>query len=162
MPRGTEEGYLSSADQKSLAARYKTTALVVAVLGASLVLYLVLGWILPPTQRALELPGQGKFFYAIGIVLGLVVVLLRRIFLSNARLKRSPQAVVGSLGTVSILGAALGEAIAIIGLAAYLLTGDFDFCWRLTGVGLLLIIYSFPRRGEWVRALSAATKQSNA
>jgi hypothetical protein len=155
--------YLSSADQKALNARYRSTALVVAALAASVLIYLLIGWLLTPpaSSNSLDL---GKAFYLASLILGLAVVALRRLLLSPIRLRRAAaqglSAVLSSLGTASIIGAALGEAVGILGLLAYLLIGEFEYNWRLGVIGLLLIIYSFPRRGEWVRAASAATTES--
>jgi hypothetical protein len=49
--------------------------------------------------------------------------------------------------------------VAILGFVAYSLTGDYQFCWRLSVVGLLLILYGFPRRWEWERAVVAHAQE---
>jgi hypothetical protein len=151
--------YISSADQKTLGARYQSTALVVVALGASVVVYLVIGWLITPSPSA-EAASWGQAFYLAALVMGVSVVFLRRLMLSQLRLRMAAQrginALLSNLSTTSIVGAALGDAVAVLGLLAYLLTGETDYCWRLGVIGLLLIIYSFPRRGEWLRAVSSA------
>jgi hypothetical protein len=47
---------------------------------------------------------------------------------------------------------------AIAGLVLYLLTGDYQYSWRLGVVGLFLLVYSLPRRGEWERAVAESAK----
>jgi hypothetical protein len=157
--------FISSTDQKTLNARYQNTALVVVALGASVVLYLVIGRVITPPRPAIDAAPWGQAFYLAALMIGLAVVAVRRLMLSRSRLslaaKRGTNAVFGSLGTSSIIGAALGDVVGILGLVAYLMIGDPDYSWRLGVVGLLLIIYSFPRRGEWARAVSEATKDSN-
>jgi hypothetical protein len=50
--------------------------------------------------------------------------------------------------------AALGESAAFQ-INRYLVTGQYDLSIRLGIIGILLILYSFPRQWEWLRTLSA-------
>jgi len=158
--------YIASADQQALSERHKKAAVVVAALGASVMVYSLVAWLIPPAQLSSRSGGRA-FYYAVygaALVMGFAVVVLRRLWLSqfrlNLALRRGLGAMLGSLSLASILGAALGDAIGILGLVAYLMTGDREFSWRLGVVGLLLIIYSYPRRGEWERAVSTATRET--
>jgi len=85
---------------------------------------------------------------------------LRRWRMSRLADKTSVNMILGALGTTSIIGAALGEIVAILGLVGYMVTGDWNYSWRLGALGLALIIYSFPRRGEWARVVSSAAKEA--
>ena len=92
-------------------------------------------------------------------------MLLRRVVLSRGQLqmvaRKGVPAVLGRLSTVSIICAALGEVIGILGLVGTLLTGDSGFSLRLGIAGLLLIAYGFPRRWEWERVAAAAQAASD-
>ena len=57
-----------------------------------------------------------------------------------------------------IIIGAIAEAVGISGLIFYRLTGDYQYSWRLGVVAILLILYSFPRRGEWERAVAESEK----
>lgn len=155
--------YISSADQKTLNARYQNTALVGVALGASAVLYLVIGKLISPPATTLsdaQLQTFRYVLYAAALVLSLGVVFIRRWWMGRLAGKTTVNAILGALGTTSIIGAALGEIVSILGLVGYMVTGDQGYSWRLGVLGLVLIMYSFPRRGEWARAVSRAAKEA--
>ena len=68
---------------------------------------------------------------------------------------RGTAALLNHFSKVSVICAALGESVAAIGLVGYLVTGQYDLSLRLGIIGILLILYSFPRQWEWSRTLSA-------
>jgi hypothetical protein len=96
------------------------------------------------------------------IAIGLIVVILRRILMSKMALGqasiRGVGATLNKLTTATIVCLAIAELTAILGLVFYLMTGDYQYSWRLGGVGILLTLYSFPRRGEWERAVIASAR----
>jgi hypothetical protein len=71
---------------------------------------------------------------------------------------RGVETVLNKLMTVTIICLTAGELVGIMGLIFYFLTGDFQYSWRLGVVSILLILYSFPRRGEWERAVAASAQ----
>ena len=153
--------YISSADQKTLNARYQNVSLVMVALGASAVLYLGIGQIITPPARGMTPSSLQALYYALyitALIFSLSVILLRRWKMARLDDQSGLNAVLGNLGMVSIIGAALGEVVSILGLVGYMLTGDKGYSWRLGVLGLALIIYSFPRRGEWARAVSSVTQ----
>jgi hypothetical protein len=95
----------------------------------------------------------------------LAVVVLRRIFLSPSRLQTAGQkgvsALLSQLYLCSLLGAVLGDVVGILGVVASLVTGNREYSWRLGLAALLLIAYSFPRRGEWERAVAGMEAEKN-
>ena len=157
--------YIASADQKAIGERHKRTALVVAALGASVIVYVALAWLIPRSAAAPQSQGWKNTFYFVALGVGLGAVVLLRLLLSRFRLeaaaKQGVSAVLGNLSLASILGAGLGDAVGLLGLVACLLTGDREFSWRLGLVGLALVIYSYPRRWEWERAVSAAPREQH-
>lgn len=153
--------YISSANQNALRARYRLTALITAALGLSTVLYVIIGWAFAPAMPRGDYEWLTNSHY---IIVGLVaigaavVVLLRRFFLSPDRLqsagRQGVNALLSKLYLCSLTGAVIGDVIGILGVVASLITGNREYSWRLGLAALLLIAYSFPRRGEWERAVA--------
>lgn len=151
---------MTSAAQQTLNARYKFTTFIIVMFGVTVIVFMLVGRIVA-LMAARELSGeQYRRFYFAAIAIGIGVVMLRRVLLSDLQMKvvaqRGVNAVLGRMSTVSIIGAALGETVGILGLIASILTGDADFSWRLGVVGIMLIAYSFPRRWEWAKQVTEA------
>ncbi len=151
--------YLSAANQKSLDSRYRLAVIIVAALGLSTLLYILIGWAFAPAMP------HGEYGWLNGINLSVMVIvsvlallLLRRLFLSPKRLQIKARsginAVLGSLYLASLSGAVLGDIIGIIGVVGSLMTGIRVYSWRLGIAALMMIAYSFPRRGEWHNAVA--------
>lgn len=159
--------YLSVENQKALAQRYRTAVIIVMAFGISVLVYMLMAKILTPKEI---MPGSERWqqpVYSAAIVLGLVVVILRRFLLSNmmvrSAIQRGVQATLQHLFMVTMLICALAEIAAIGGLMLYLLTADPQYSFRLGIVSLFLLAYNFPRRGEWERAVAfSANLQSGA
>lgn len=152
--------YISVAHQKALAPRYRTACILVAAFAASVLVYLLIARLITPGEPQ---PGSEKWaqpIYSAVIVLGLMVVILRRVLMSRAIMgtaaAQGAQAVLTRLLTVTVITAAVAEIIAVLGLVCYFLTSDYQYSWRLGLVSLFLLAYSFPRRREWERAVTAS------
>lgn len=147
--------YIATEVQKLIDQRYRLTIMIVAVFFISVIVFMLVGRFVTPGESTPGSEKWGQTIYSIVIVLGVITVALRRILMSRMLMSQAAAggagAVLRQMSTISIIGAAMGEATAIIGLVAYLLTADYQYSWRLGAVGLFLILYSFPRRGEWVR-----------
>ena len=160
---------LSATTQKSLAARFTFTRTIVVLFGVTVAVYLLVARIVSlGASRQASTEFYEAFRYAALVMVGggvLVAMLLRRVVLSRGQLQmaagKGVPAVLGRLSTVSIICAALGEVIGILGLVGTLLTGDSGFSLRLGIAGLLLIAYGFPRRWEWERVAAAAQAASD-
>jgi hypothetical protein len=153
--------YLSNTSQKALRARYRLTAFIVAALGISTLLYVVIGWAFAPAMpRGDYLWLTNSHYVIVGLVfvVALASVLLRRFFLAAARLRRAGRqgvnALLGHLHLSALIGAVLGDVVGILGVVASLVTGNREYSWRLGIAALLMIAYSFPRRGEWEQAVA--------
>ena len=160
--------YISSANQTALRARYRLTALIVTALGVSTLLYVVIGWAFAPAMPRGDYEWLANSHYIIVALVGvaaLAVVVLRRFFLSWPRLQNAGRkgisALLSQLYLCSLLGAVLGDVVGILGVVASLMTGNREYSWRLGLAALLLIAYSFPRRGEWERAVAAMEAEKN-
>jgi MFS family permease len=156
--------YISSADQKSLNTRYRTAVVLALAFASSAIVLLIAARIITIPQQLVETVNWQKILYTGAIIIGLAAVVLRRLFLSRPMMmgavRRGAEAVLQRLTIASVIGGALGEMAAIFGFLGYLLTGDLDYSWRLGVVGLLIIAYSFPRRGEWARQVALVEKES--
>jgi F0F1-type ATP synthase membrane subunit c/vacuolar-type H+-ATPase subunit K len=160
--------YISSAHQTALQARYRLTSLIVIALGVSTVLYVVIGWAFAPAMPRGDYEWLTNSHYIIVGLVGvaaLAVVILRRFSLSPSRLqnvgRKGISALLSQLYLCSLVGAVLGDMVGILGVVASLMTGNREYSWRLGIAALLLIAYSFPRRGEWERAIAAMETEKN-
>lgn len=158
-------GYISAEDQQVLNQRYRLTVIIVMAFGISVLIYMLIAKFIPPRESP---PGSETWMqpiYSAAIVLGIAVVVLRRILMSKMFLKqamlRGVPAVVGNLQALTIICCAVAELAGVGGLIFYLLTGDYQYSWRLGAVSLFLILYSFPRRGEWERLAAESAKMKS-
>jgi hypothetical protein len=153
--------YVSVENQKAIAPAYKQAIIVVFACFIGVLLMLLLGKVLQPNSF---IPGSEqwqKMIYTGVLILGLFVVVLRRLILSGAVTNRAggAAAVAQKMTVATIIIAALAEAIAIAGLVFYFLTGNYDYSWRLGVIGLFLLAYGFPRRAEWERIVARGTEE---
>ena len=136
--------------------------MLVTGIALSVLLYMVVGRIIKPGEPAPGSEAWQKSVYGAVLVLGLIIVVLRRVLLSGTAMNRAAaggvSTVLRNLMTVTIVIAALAEIIAILGLVFYLLTGEDDYSWRLGVVSLFLLAYAFPRRGEWERIVTTSVE----
>lgn len=154
--------YISVEHQKALDQRYRTAAIIVMAFCISVLVYLIVAKFITvedikPGTETWQQPA-----YSAVIVLGVVVVALRRILMSKTLMatatQRGVSAVLQHLFTMTIIICALAEIAALGGLVLYLLTGDYQYSWRLGVVSLFLLLYTFPRKGEWERAIADSAK----
>lgn len=143
---------------KSLAA-YRTTSLIVIAIAFSIVFYMGIGYFLTgssvPEGDSVMLRNQ---MYAVALFLALGSIVLRRIRLSPARLEVAaatggPDGVARHILNLTMICAAIGEAVGIIGLVLTVMMGDPGHVLRLGAVGLLLVLINYPRRRAWERTI---------
>lgn len=151
--------YVSVENQKTLDQTFRITVIIVLAFCFTPLLLMALGYFIGAKGGAIRdietYLLMTKAAYGGALIAGLGVVALRRFWMRFLRGGKSPaSALLGKLRVLALLSAALGEVVAIIGFIAFSLSGDYQFCWRLGIVGLLLILYSFPRRWEWERTLA--------
>jgi MFS family permease len=153
-----------SSAQKTLGTRIRFTTFIIVVFGVTVIVYMLVGRMVALMAERDRSDERYRNFYYAAIAIGMGVVMLRRVLLSNVQMevvaRRGVNAVLGRMSTVSMIGAALGEAVGILGMVVSILTGDSNFSWRLGMVGIMLIVYSYPRRWEWEKQVAAAEKFS--
>jgi hypothetical protein len=152
--------YISVEEQKAFSQRYRTAVFLVSAFCVSVLVYMLVAKLITPRR---PIPGSESWsfpIYVSVVALGLMVVILRRVLLSQTLMKQvlphGVDAVLGRLQIMTVICSALAEIVAIAGLVFYLLTGDYQYNWRLGMIGLFLVLYSFPRRGEWEHMIASS------
>lgn len=154
--------YISVENQKVIAHRRKTGVILTLAFAASVLFYLLVARFLPPVSVTSGSENWVKPIYVAAVILGLAVITIRRLFMSQLLLGKvaggGVNAVVGRLSTTTIICLSLAELVGLLGLFFYLSTGYYEYSWRLGVISLALILYSYPRRGEWDRIISRNTQ----
>src|SRR5262245_23077407 len=153
--------YISVEHQRAISERYKFASIIVFAFAVSVVFFMVVGRFITPPEIV---PGSERLNSLVPvtvIVLALGVIVLRRVWMSllvlGVAARTGVSAVLNRLTQMTVVCAALSEAVAILGLVFYMLTSNFRYSLILNLVSLMLLFYTaFPRRGEWERAVIAA------
>jgi hypothetical protein len=154
--------YISVENQKAYANIYSKGVKLVLILGSSVLALLFIARFISPRTT---LPGSEKLirptFIAV-ILIGVVAVIVRRLLMSQSMMQkvapRGVNALLSRLLTVSLICLAIAVLVGITGFAFYLLTGDYEYIWRLGLISFFLVLYSFPRRREWESIISRNTQ----
>ena len=145
--------YIPVEYQQALAQRYRAAAIIVAAFCVSVLVCLLVARFITVDDIKPGVETWQRPVYSAAIALGVLVIAMRRILMSKPLMAtataRGASAVLQHLFTMTVIIGALAEIAGIGGLVLYLLTGDYDYSWRLGGVGLVLLLYTLPRRGEW-------------
>jgi hypothetical protein len=143
--------------QDEVARYHRATALVVWGMISFVLLLVALVWSGVVTLRPRTADPTLVWALRISIVIfGLGAITLRRTRFSAARLQdiASLQGTSGLLATLqktTVLVAALGEAIAVMGLVITMLTGDENDTLRAGVIAIAVLFYAYPRRTAWER-----------
>ena len=106
-------------------------------------------------------PGDPSMIWPLRIIilmLGLGAVVLRRTRFAAMRLKdiaavKGPPALLKTLHDTTIQLAFLGGAIALLGFVITIRTGDWFDMLRGAGVAVIVLIYGYPIKTSWQRAV---------
>jgi hypothetical protein len=154
--------YVSAENRKLLEPKYRMAMVVVFGFIISVLFYLIVAKLVRPGEA---IPGSEAWqrpIYGGALILALIVIFLRRFLMSSFIAGRAAsggiESVLRNLLLVSILISVAAEVVAILGMLFYFLTGDPDYSWRLGAIGLILLAYAFPRRGEWERWVTASAE----
>jgi hypothetical protein len=157
----------SESIQGELARRHRTAAMVV---GALLGLTIALIGIAFVYAESLHRPGDPSLAMALWIsilIFGLGSFVLRRTRLQAARLQdiaalRGMSGLLATLQGTTIQIAFIGGAIALMGFAVMIMTGNKYDMLRAGGVAAIVLLSDYPQRSSWQRALRAAEQSGNA
>jgi hypothetical protein len=153
--------YISVEHQRAIDEGIKTASIIVFAFCVSVGALALIGQFITPPEIT---PGSERFNSLIpGVVIALAmgVIVLRRVWMSvfviGMASRLGAPATLNRLMQMTVICAALSEMVAIVGFMSYLLTGNYRYSLILCLVSLLLLLYTaFPRRGEWVRAVTGA------
>jgi hypothetical protein len=144
--------------EQRVATQHRTAAVLVLALTGSIVAYVVLGFLLlgrasSPVSSDLRLP-----LYGAAAAVSLAAIALRRVLLFRFRLeniadRRGVTGVLKHLFTVTVIGAALAEAVGMIGLIMVFFGGDQSDLIRVAVVALVVMLYNYPRLRAWKQAV---------
>lgn len=99
------------------------------------------------------------------VLLGVGAVVMRRTRMNPTRLRdvaglRGVSGLLHSLQKTAVYGALIGYAVALLGLLGSLMTPQpaesRGFMLRLGVIALAVLLYAYPRRAEWRRAVEAS------
>jgi len=144
--------------QQELERRHRSAAMVVA---GFLVLDIVLFAIAFFAVNSIFRPGDPSLIMGLWIailVFGLGAFVLRRTKFAAMRLKdiAALKGISGLLQTLqhtTVQVASIGGAIALMGFMVTILTGDWTNMLRAGGVAAIVLVYSYPFRSGWQRAV---------
>jgi len=153
--------YISVEHQRAIDERVKTATIIVFAFCVSIGVFALIGRFITPPEVALESDRFNNIIPPIVIFLSMGVIVLRRVWMSMFVMRGASRigapATLNRLMQMTVVCAALSEMVAITGLMSYLLTGNYRYTLILCLVSLLLLLYTaFPRRGEWIRAVTDA------
>lgn len=149
---------MSANSQSELVRRHKAAsttvlALLIAAILISVIAYLARGRLsYQPNPSLATAVLIGMFFFGIG------AVALRRTRFAAMRLQdiaalRGTSGLLQTLEKTTLQVAFLGISNAIIGLVATLMTGDESFTYRGSVVAVAVLLYCYPTRTSWERAV---------
>ncbi|MDT4955017.1 MAG: hypothetical protein QOJ02_3155 [Acidobacteriota bacterium] len=157
----------SESIQGELARRHRTAAMVV---GALLGLTIALAVIAFVASESLYRPGDPSLAMALWIMIlifGLGSFVLRRTRFQAMRLQdiaalRGLSGLLATLQGTTIQVAFIGGAIALMGFAVTIMTGNKYDMLRAGGVAAIVLLYTYPQRSAWQRVLRVAEQTGNA
>lgn len=152
--------------QSELIRRHTTTARTVLALLIGVALLCVVGFlskrfVTPQTNPSLDMAVRISI-----LILGLSSVALRRTKFSAMRLQdigslQGPTGLLATLERTTLQVALLGCALALIGLAGTLFTGNDFYTYAAAVVAIAVLLYAYPVRRAWEAALRRFASAEN-
>lgn len=145
--------------RSAIAASHRVASILVVAIASSLALYAMIALALAAGAKPQSDMGQLRVaLYLAALILALGSIAVRRIMLGADRLdamarRHGASSLARHFLNVTIISAAMGEAVALIGLVASLLGGGAADFFRLGAVGLAMILISYPRRSAWEQTI---------
>jgi len=154
-----------SDDPNELARRHRTAMLVVI---GFLLLTVVLLAIAFFAAKSMFRPGDPSIVTWLRIAIGVFALgmfVLRRTRFAATRLRnivavKGQSALLKTLQDTTIRCASIGGAIALMGFIVTIRTGDWTDMLRAAGVAVVVLVYCYPFRGAWQRAVIQFSRES--
>lgn len=162
----TTSAALSANVQAELLRRHKSTATTVSSLLVAVILLCVLAFV---TQKFLTQRSNPSINIAARIsmlILGLGAITLRRTRFASMRLQdiaaiRGASGLIASLQKTTLLVTMIGVAVAFVGGASTLMTGDPWYMYTAAVVAAAILLYGYPVRSSWEQAVRRYTSSEN-
>lgn len=155
----------ASDDPNELARRHRTAMLV--VVGFVLLTFVLLAIAFFAAGSVFR-PSDSSMVTGLRIAIlagGAGVFVLRRTRFAATRLRdivavKGQSALLKTLQDTTILCASIGGAIALMGFIVTIRTGDWIDMLRAAGVAVVVLLYCYPFRGAWQRAVIQFSRES--
>lgn len=148
----------NSDDRAELVRRHQSTKRVVLALLGTTILLSVLAFI----GRRFLVPKPDPFVDGVWkitiLILGLGSIAFRRTMFSTMRLQdiggvRGAKGLLNTLAGTTLKVAFIGDAIALSGFVAMLLTGNDRYTYAAGLIAVVVLLYCLPTRSSWERTL---------
>ena len=155
----------ASDDPNELARRHRAAMLVVVGFIMLTVVLLAIAFF---AARSVFRPSDSSIVTGLRIAIlvgGVGVFVLRRTRFAAKRLRdivavRGQSALLKTFQDTTILCASIGGAIALMGFIVTIRTGDWTDMLRAAGVAVVVLLYCYPFRGAWQRAVIQFSRES--
>jgi len=111
-----------------------------------------------PSGHSNSMSNLFKYVAVIYVILTMIFIgILKFLLLKRAPVSRPASAYFWRLLMISILSAVLCAPISVYGLAVYIMGGNKTDSYLVFGLVLLLMVYYFPRYGQWEKYIRSKT-----
>jgi hypothetical protein len=147
--------------------RHKSTRTTVLGLLVGVLLLCVLAYVSKRFLTAKSYPELEMAVLVSILILGLGAIAFRRTRFSAMRLQdiaalKGPGGLLITLQRTTLQVALIGTATALTGFAATLLTGEPSYTYRGGVIAVAVLLYCYPSRSSWQRALQRFSPAQNA
>ena len=153
---------ISEDAQTEITRRHKAAATTVLGLIVATILLSVVAYLGQPYFNELDSRPIDWAFLVLVLLLGLGAVAWRRTKFNPARLQdiaglEGVSGLVKTFEKTTLQIAILAAAIAVTGFIATLMTGQEFYTYRATAVSILVLLYCYPTKSSWMRAIDRYT-----
>ncbi len=135
--------------KETLDTQYRQIAIVSFAMIASVVMYMIFAWFLPlKAGDSGELGIPWIAMAAVGLGLLAAAPMISRILMANQPPTAAVEERIVKFKAATIVGFALRESAAVIGLMITMLTGDFRWVAALGSLTILAMLLAFPKRSH--------------
>jgi F0F1-type ATP synthase membrane subunit c/vacuolar-type H+-ATPase subunit K len=145
--------------RSAIAASHRVAAIVVLAIASSIALYAMIALAVAVGAKPQRDINQLRAaLYLVALILAIGSIAVRRILLGADRLdsmvrRQGAVSLASHFLKVTLISAAMGEAVALIGLTVSIVSGEAADFFRLGAVGLAMALISYPRRSAWEQAI---------
>jgi hypothetical protein len=160
MTTNPQQAQQTTGQGSQVAAAHRTAWLVVILMAVSIAVYTAIGVVVVSSAEApVDQPSWLRGFYVAALFLALGSVAIRRTQLRWLRLQvvaglKGVEGLVKHFANVTIISAALAEAIGMLGLLSSFLGGGMRDVLTFGVISMLVVLFSYPRRDAWERTIN--------